>query len=300
VTRSDELDQKALASAKQYMGAVAWPTVILGMVVVLSYLATVALVLAGTLSLWFAVPAVAVLTYAAYTVVHDSVHGSITGNHESLRWINKALGLMAAWILMIPLTAHRHEHMAHHRHANDPVHDPDFAVERMRESVPAAIRAAMQITVGQFSHYFTYRWNKAPAKQNLVLCLEVAAAILPRLAVLVTGYWLEGLALFGIAWLVGVIVLLYLFAYIVHRPHQEVGRYLDTSTILVPGPLGKVLTWLWLFQNYHAIHHLFPRVPFYHYAKLYEEIDEVMAAKGAPVYSVTVRGLKPLSPGLAM
>jgi beta-carotene hydroxylase len=300
VTRSDELDQKALASAKQYMGAVAWPTVILGMVVVLSYLATVALVLAGALSLWFAVPAVAVLTYAAYTVVHDSVHGSITGNHESLRWINKALGLMAAWILMIPLTAHRHEHMAHHRHANDPVHDPDFAVERMRESVPAAIRAAMQITVGQFSHYFTYRWNKAPAKQNLVLCLEVAAAILPRLAVLVTGYWLEGLALFGIAWLVGVIVLLYLFAYIVHRPHQEVGRYLDTSTILVPGPLGKVLTWLWLFQNYHAIHHLFPRVPFYHYAKLYEEIDEVMAAKGAPVYSVTVRGLKPLSPGLAM
>jgi beta-carotene hydroxylase len=296
MTRADVLDQKALASARQYMGAVAWPTVILGVATVLLYVAAVAMVLAGLLSLWFAVPTIAILTYASYTVAHDSVHGSISGNHASLRWINKALGYMSAWILMIPLTAHRHEHMAHHRHANDPEHDPDFPVERMQESVTAAARAAIQITVGQFSHYFTHRWKKAPAEQNLLLCLEVAVALLPRLAVLVSGYWLEGLLLFGLGWLIGVMVLLYLFAYIVHRPHEQVGRYADTSTILVSGPFGKLLTWLWLFQNYHSIHHLFPRVPFYHYEKLYEEIEEIMAAKGAPVYRVTTNGLKPLSP----
>jgi beta-carotene hydroxylase len=298
VTKSDVLDQTALANARQYMAAVAWPTVILGLVAGLSYTATVAMALTGVLSLWWAVPIVAMVTYASYTVAHDSIHGSISGNRRSIRWINKALGYMAAWVLMIPLTAHRHEHMAHHRHTNNRVHDPDFPVGRMQDSVPAAVRAAMQIIVGQFSHYFKYRWKQAPARQNLVMCLEVAAAMVPRLAVLISGYWLEGLALFVLAWLIGVIVLLYLFAYIVHRPHERVGRYIDTSTILLPGPVGTLFTWLWLFQNYHSIHHLFPRVPFYQYAKLYAEIEAVMVAKGAPIYRVTLRGLEPLSPGL--
>ena len=293
MTDSDVLDQRALASARQYMAAVAWPTIILGLVAGVGYVTTIALALTGALSLWWAAPIVAMLTYASYTVAHDSVHGSISGNNPSLRWLNKALGYMAAWILMIPITAHRHEHMAHHRHTNDPERDPDFPVARMQDSPPAAARAALKITIGQFNHYFTYRWRQAPMKQNLLLCLEVVAALLPRLAVLVSGYWVEGMVLFGLAWLVGVVVLLYLFAYIVHRPHDQVGRYADTSTILLPGPLGTVLTWLWLFQNYHSIHHLFPRVPFYQYAKLYNEIEEIMAAKGAPVYRVTARGLEP-------
>ncbi len=296
MSKNDPLDQKALASAREYMGVVAWPTIVLGLLVGLSYFATVASALAGFLPLWLAFPLVAVLTYLSYTVAHESVHGSITGGHPSLRWVNKALGYMAAWILMIPLTAHRHEHMAHHRHANDPVDDPDFEVKQMQDSLPAAARAAVQITIGQFSFYFKNRWKKAPLQQNLLLCMEVAAALIPRLAVLMAGYWVEGLLLFVLAWIIGVIVLLYSFAYIVHRPHEQVGRYKDTSTILLPGPLGTLLTWLWMFQNYHSIHHLFPRVPFYQYAKLYTEIEEIMVAKGAPVYRITTRGLKELQP----
>jgi len=299
VTESDALDRKALTSARKHMAAVAWPTVVLGLVVGVSYFATVALALTGLLSLWLAVPVIAVLTYLSYTVAHESVHGSISGNNRSMRWANKALGYMAAWILMIPLTAHRHEHMAHHRNTNDREHDPDYPVARMQDSLPAAALAAVQITIGQFSHYFKNHWKTAPAKQNLVMCLEVVAAMLPRLAILASGYWVEGLALFLLAWLIGVTVLLYLFAYIVHRPHEQLGRYVDTSTILLPGPLGTLLTWLWMFQNYHSIHHLFPRVPFYRYATLYNEIEEVMAAKGAPVYQVTTRGLQPLSAGSA-
>ena len=281
------------------MPGVAWPTVILGVVVALAYLATVGAALAGALSLWFAVPIVAVLTYASYTVAHDSIHGSISGNHRSLRWLNRALGYMMAWIVMIPLTAHRHEHMDHHRHTNDPDKDPDYPVAGMQGSVVGAAKAAVQIVAGQFSHYFRHRWHQAPARQNIVLCIELLAAMLPRVAVFASGYWLEGLLLFGLAWLIGVMVLLYLFAYIVHRPHEQIGRYVDTSTIFLPGSIGTLLTWLWLFQNYHTIHHLFPRVPFYRYAKLYDEIEEILIAKGTPIYHVTARGLQPSSEGVA-
>ncbi len=299
MTESDVLDQKAVVAAKRYMSAVAWPTVILGFVVVISYVVTVALTILGVLSLWLAVPIVAALTYASYTVAHDSIHGSISGNNPSFKWLNRAMGYLAAWILMIPLTAHRHEHMDHHRHTNDPERDPDYPVAGMRGSVVGAVKAAIRIVYGQFSHYSRYRWRQAPARQNVVLFVETLAAAVPRIAVFASGFWLEGLLLFGLAWLIGVMGLLYLFAYIVHRPHDQVGRYVDTSTIVLKGPFGPLLTWLWCFQNYHTIHHLFPRVPFYHYARLYHEIEEILVAKGTPIYQVTARGLRSSPEGLA-
>jgi beta-carotene hydroxylase len=281
------------------MGMVACPTIILGMVLAASYIATVVMALTGILALWSAVPLVAVLTYASYTVLHESVHGSITGNDQSLRWLNKALGYMAAWIVMIPLTAHRHEHTAHHRYTNDETRDPDFHIGQMRNSPPALARAVVRAIVSQFRFYSENRWMKAPFNEKVHLCLEVAAAIMPRLAVMVAGHWVEGVALFVLGWLIGAIILLYLFAYVVHRPHEQVGRYVDTSTILLPQPLDTLLTWLWLFQNYHSIHHLFPRVPFYRYAKLYGELEDIMLAKGAPICRIAIRGLKASSPTLA-
>lgn len=294
MSKPDILDKQALASARQYMGEVAWLTVVLGLGLGTSYFVTVMMALAGVLSLWFAVPLVAVLTYLNYTILHEAAHGSISGNRKSLHWINEGLGYMAAWILMIPLTAHRHEHMAHHRHTNDAERDPDFHVGKMGRSIPAAARATLQACVHQFSYYAKNRWSRGASKQDVTLCLEIAAALIPRLAVLSAGYWIEGLALFVVAWLTGATVLLYLFAYVVHRPHEQEGRYVNTSTILISGPLGALLTWLWMFQNYHSIHHLFPRVPFYRYGQVYQEIEEIMAAKGAPIYRLTLRSGRPV------
>ena len=88
-------------------------------------------------------------------------------------------------------------------------------------------------------------------------------------------------------------VLMFLFAYIVHAPHQGVGRYLDTSTIIAPQRWNKLVTVAWGFQNYHSIHHLFPRIPFYHYKKVFDDIEEIMVAKGAPIYRLSWRGLRP-------
>ena len=299
MTKTDLLDRQAVASARQYMGMVAWPTIILGVVLGASYITTVVMALTGFLALWVAVPLVAVLTYASYTILHESVHGSITGNDQSLRWLNKTLGYMAAWIVMIPLTAHRHEHTAHHRYTNDATKDPDFHVGEMGESPLAMVRAVVRAIVRQFRYYSENHWATASSKEKTQLCIEVAAALVPRVAVMVAGYWVEGVALFVLGWLIGAIILLYLFAYVVHRPHEQIGRYVDTSTILLPQPLHGLITWLWLFQNYHSIHHLFPRVPFYKYAQLYGELEETMLAKGAPIYRITINGLRASSPTVA-
>lgn len=293
MNKPDLLDQQALASAKRYMGAVAWPTVILALAVFAGYGVTLVLGLTGVLSLWAATPILAGLTYLSYTVMHESLHGTISGSRQSLRWLNDGLGYMAAWILMIPLTAHRHEHLAHHRHTNESEADPDFHVGEMLNSPFAAVLAISKIFRGQFEFYLEHRRAKAPARQNLIFCMELSLAILPRLAILASGFWIEGVMLFGVAWLLGVSLTLYLFAYLVHRPHSDVGRYVDTSTVLMPGPMQPALNWFWVFQNYHSIHHLFPRVPFYQYEKLFREIESVMVAKGAPIYCLSASGLRP-------
>ena len=293
MNKSDPLDQQALEAAKQYMGRVAWPTVILGLVISISYVAIPALVATGVVSLALAVPLMAFLTYAAYTVMHDAVHGSNNGSHKPLRWLNEALVYAMGWILMIPLTAHRHEHLAHHRNTNKPDADPDFVVANMAKSPLHAARAAVDIMVGQYTYYRGNRWGKGPRKQDVFLCIEVCAALLPRLAFVAAGFWLEGLALFVLASVAGVALLMFLFAYIVHTPHQSTGRYVDTSTFVANGVLGTIVTALWGFQNYHSIHHLFPRVPFYTYRSLFGQIEEVMIARGAPIYQLSFKGIQP-------
>ena len=290
--RKDNLDLQALEVAKQHMGKFAWPTVALGLALLLAYLATPILVVMELMPLVAAVPLLAFLTYAAYTVLHDAAHGSISGSHTSLRWLNEAMGYIAAWIVMIPLTAHRHEHLAHHRHTNDPDNDPDACFTELTRSPLHAVRALTKMYAGQYLHYIRNRWNKGPKSQNLYLCLEVFFALVPRLAFVAMGFWVEGLALFVVAWSLGLMVLAYLFAYIVHTPHEAVGRYVDTSTIVVDGLTGRLVTLLWGYQNYHSIHHLFPRVPFYTYRTIFEEIEPVMLARGAPIYHLNVRGLQ--------
>ncbi len=290
--QNNYLDQQALDAARQYMGGFAWPTVIFAGAVCGGYLVTVLLAIAGLLPLWLASPLAAILTYLAYTVLHESVHGTISGSNPSLRRVNDALGYMAAWILMIPLTAHRHEHLAHHRNTNQPEGDPDFVMSKFLDSPLHLIRTAPRVFWGQYQYYLGNRWGRGPRSQDIALCLEIVAMLVPRAAVFAAGFAVEGVSLFLLAWLIGVSMVIYLFAYIVHRPHDAIGRYVDTSTILVEGPLEKVVTWLWVYQNYHSIHHLFPRVPFYRYPALFDQIERTMLARGAPIYRLGLRGLQ--------
>ncbi len=290
---TDTLDQQANKRAQNYMGKLALPTVALALSVFTGYAVTLALTLAGLCPLIVAVPVIAVLTYLTYTVLHESAHGSISGSHKNLRWLNEALGYIAGWIIMIPLTAHRHEHLAHHRHTNEPEADPDFVVSDITRSPFHAVWCATRVYLGQFTYYFKQRWQNAPRKQNIAFCLETALIIIPRVALLASPLWLEAVSIFGLAWLLGLGITVFLFAYLVHRPHENSGRFVDTSTIEASWrPLNKLITLLWVYQNYHSIHHLFPRVPFYQYPSLFSDISPIMQAKGAPIYELGIKGMR--------
>lgn len=291
-THNEHLDADASRKAKAYQGEFAWFTVVFGLLVIAAYISTPFLVVDGYLSLWLGSAFMVVLTYMAYTVLHDAAHGSISGSQSHLRWVNEWMGYGAAFVLMIPVTAHRHEHLTHHRNTNQGTDDPDHVVADMTESVFHAARSAAQVYLVQFRFYRQHRWANAPSKQNRQYLTEIAVAVGARILFMAQGYWFEGAVMLLVGGMGGVALLMYLFAYIVHRPHDAVGRYIDTAAIIPPAWCRGTITWLWLFQNYHAIHHLFPRVPFYHYRRLFEEIEPAMRANGAPIYRLTAQGLQ--------
>jgi beta-carotene hydroxylase len=287
-----ELDMKALVVAKNNMGEFAWPTVLLAVVVAVGYFGTMLAAASQLLPLWLAVALTALFTYAAYTVLHESVHGLIHGRYRSWYWLNNTLGYLAAFITMIPFTAHKHEHLVHHRNTNDTDKDPDFKVSEMSGSFWNAIKTSKALVFNQYRFYLDNCWDRACRADRARFVLEIAASLMVRIAFVMQGLWLEGFMLFIVGSGLGVITVVYLFAYIVHRPHSVTGRYVDTSTITAPGYMGKIITGLWLFQNYHSVHHLFPRVPFYKYTEVFNGIEEVMLLRGAPIYQLTPTGLK--------
>ena len=67
------------------------------------------------------------------------------------------------------------------------------------------------------------------------------------------------------------------------------GRFKNTTTFTFPGILDDIVTGLWLFQNYHAVHHLYPRIPFYRYRAVFQKIRPHMKENEANIVDVGQR-----------
>ena len=83
-----------------------------------------ALVLAarGSWTLWPAMAVLGVLEVALFTPLHESTHRT---PFQSL-WLNRAVGWLAGFVLILPPEGFRLFHLAHHRHTQDRDHDPEL------------------------------------------------------------------------------------------------------------------------------------------------------------------------------
>jgi len=278
-----QLELKANRAAKNYIGGTAWPTVLLGIGSIALYSATIVFVIAGHLPLWIGFVVNSLLVYAIYTVMHEAVHGNICGTDRHAKWINDVLGYVAGFMLAIPYKIHRAEHFAHHRDTNSDS-DPDqvFSGHGAFDVVWGSFKAIPN----QYKFYFSRVWPRASRPDKRTIIAEILVMNGARVALALAGFPLEALLLTVLANIAGNLITVTFFAWMVHYPHTEEGRYVDTSTYVFPKWINMPITWLWLFQNYHSIHHLFPRVPFFKYKDVFDEIRDVMEAMGAPIYDV--------------
>ena len=277
------LDVMAAKEAQRFMGVFALPTVIFAALFFIGYILTILSMLSGVMPWTVGFFLGAVLTYASYTIMHDAAHGSICGKKKSLKWLNNGLGYISGQIIFMPFIAHQQEHLAHHRHTNVAGQDPDLYATR--DSLWSLIRGTLIVGALQYKYYFQNCWRLAQTKDKIIVLLELIGMVGWRASFFIFGFWKLGLLILALNFAGGLILTTF-FVWIAHRPYKQTERYKNTNTYIFPGRLDDVVSWLWLFQNYHSIHHLFPKVPFYSYRNLYRKIEPVMVERGAPIIRV--------------
>ena len=273
-------EQQAQQVVIRHMGGFAWPTATLLVSCVMIYLACVVHLLTEPAFSWWALAGISFCSYAIYTPLHDAVHGAVTGTSLERRWINEWTGYIAAHFLGISFVAHRRSHLKHHRSTNHPVEDPDMVL-----SAEGAFQLVLTWLKGVPKEWlFALSFEHFTDAEKESVRREYGAIILSRLLLLVLCADLgTTLATLLCGQLIGNAVLVTLFAWAVHHPHAEQGRMKTTTVYQARSGLDTAMTLIWGYQNYHAIHHLYPKVPFFRYRALYRALEPYLLESGVPV-----------------
>jgi beta-carotene hydroxylase len=280
-------DRQALSLVKPYQGMVAWPTVFLALAIIAAFILVTALACLHLIPLWLGLVLNTLILYADQTPLHEACHGNIAGKDSRYLWINHAVGYACGTLLLHEYKAFRFMHLTHHRDTNNPELDPDHWVA-VRNPFLVFFRC---LTIVFWYHRYFWRHiafhPHVPGMRALATHIVILHAIYYSiaLALAVFGWWREVLMLWIFPHILASALIIYFFAYLVHKPHEVHERYRDTNVFWVKGKiLGPVVNWSYMFQNFHLIHHLFPRVPFYLYPKAFRSLKPVLDEEGAHIY----------------
>jgi len=220
--------------------------------------------------------------------MHEAAHGTVSRRY---RWLNEIVGwLCIAPFVIIPYSLWRWIHLQHHKHTNDPSLDPDHsdlpddsnALLHMLAVLPNYLRHVVaqrgSITCDCWLHAALY-WFMVVAALALGTCQGFGRSLLQ--------FWIAP-ALFAM------IACIYVFDYVPHHPVVATRReslYACTSVVggfFSPGKGSSswLLTCLLFGQNYHAIHHIYPTMPFYSYRKLWESHQGAFVKAGVPIVAL--------------
>jgi beta-carotene hydroxylase len=213
---------------------------------------------------------------------HEAMHSNIVPKGHRYYWVNELTGFIATIPIALGYGVARLTHMEHHSHTNDPELDPDFT-----DGAPNGWRAVLKTW-----------WNRQPGVEGSVhrykrivsdmnTPLSRRAALETSLLQLVMFGTLFGMAWSGFAieaallwWLprqVGLSWIRYWLSWAPHHP-QHRGRY--ESTRIFKSRWGH---WASMGMQFHAIHHLYPKIPNHRTKRAYFAMKDVLARRGMDV-----------------
>jgi beta-carotene hydroxylase len=280
-------DEKRIA--RELSPSIAWPTLVLAVALPASFAAVAGLCLARIVPLWACTPILAAISYAHYTLVHEAIHGNVVASPRSLAWVNTAVGWIGALGMGAGWPALQRTHVLHHSHTNTE-RDPDIFVkgtfaQLIRKWAVSAPLSLMPIFAFRFINPQRYkRLGGILSPTDIALTSAVTLLTLALLAVAIaTGQVLDWLFLWFLPTRLAILILNIFFQWLPHHPFDRTERYHNTRISLWFG--GTILL---LQQNLHLMHHLWPSVPFYNYARLYRALRPVLVAEGARIEGLRV------------
>jgi beta-carotene hydroxylase len=285
---ADFRDATKIARAHERL--IAWPTIVLCALVVGGFWSVAWLAATGQLSLWLAVLINAFFAYAAYTPAHEAVHGNVHrkagASQTDNTWLNNLIGALASSALLHNFPMHQLSHLAHHAHTNNPERDPDHWMA-VRGVMPVTLRAFGLIGAHYIAEFKLCFARSSDGKQRLIVGIAQNLLWFAAVAWLALRYqaWPALAATVLSAWL-GSAFLAFAFDWLPHYPHQSRERFLDTRCTQFHPYLNGLASAFFLYQNYHHVHHLWPRVPFHQYRAVHIKLESYLIGQGVEIQQI--------------
>eukprot|EP01138_Halocafeteria_seosinensis_P013707 gb/GECG01013998.1/.p1 GENE.gb/GECG01013998.1/~~gb/GECG01013998.1/.p1 ORF type:complete len:340 (+),score=20.33 gb/GECG01013998.1/:1-1020(+) len=226
------------------------------------------------------------LAFVHFTPMHDASHGAIATTKSGCKWINGVIGRVSATFLMAIYAPFKYLHIQHHRHTNDPHYDPDHYTTR--GSPPILLMKWFTIMGHYYKMYFPLLFR---GERNRAETVEVLLSISVKLLVICGSVWTGYGKMLFLLWCApattALALLAFSFDYLPHRPGVSREKYRSTAILKVTYDVLGIATLVLLYQNYHAVHHLWPWIPFYRYGAIYWEHQQELHRRGTPLRHLT-------------
>lgn len=274
---------------------VAIPTLLVWVISLLTWGAAtsvVALVSTGVLPaswVWVTVPVLAAVSFAMFTVLHESVH------HAAGRasWVNQWLGrlsmpFVSAWG-SYPMF--KYIHIEHHRNTNEDIHtDPDAWTEHGPAWQLPFRWLAMD---AWYLRFYLPRLGRRPRREARGFVINLLVVVAAMVALVATGFGWELLVVYLIPQRIAIGVLAWWFDWL---PHHDLGvsaRVDRFRATRVRVGWERVMTPLMFYQNYHLVHHIHPTIPFYRYVQAWRNTRDDYLDRNVPIATAWGRELSP-------
>jgi ferredoxin-NADP reductase/fatty acid desaturase len=238
---------------------------------------------------WLTVPMGAAVTFLMFSVLHEATHHAISTNTR----LNNLFGHLAipfvAGYTVFPML--QFIHIEHHRNTNEQKSvDPDaWTSEGPWWQLPFRW-ATIDLW---YLVFYLKRIRERPLKESVPTTLMFIAVTGLFSWGVGTGHFAEIAMLYLIPQRLGMLVLAWWFDYLPHHgltATQREDKY-QATRVRVGGE--TLLTPLFLYQNYHLVHHLHPSVPFYRYVQAWRRNEQAYLDRNAAISTWFGRSLTP-------
>jgi ring-1,2-phenylacetyl-CoA epoxidase subunit PaaE len=257
----------------------AWPTVALyvGTLALFAVNAYGFLVAGWPLPLTVAIGAA--VTFLMFSVAHESTHHAISTNTR----VNDLFGhlSMPFFVVWANFPLLKFIHIEHHRNTNEAkTIDPDaWCEEGPRWQLPLRW-ATIDLW---YLVFYVRRLRERPATER-ALSIGVLVGVMALFTALVaTGHGYELLWGYVVPQRIGILILAWWFDYLPHNGLEATQREDKYRATRVRVGGEALLTPLFVYQNYHLVHHLHPSVPFYRYVRAWRRNEQAYLDRNAAI-----------------
>jgi len=260
---------------------IAWGTLLLFIGIILAYVLVISYTAGGQISYPIATLICSYLAFASFTVMHDAGHGSIFKMGSTLKPIESLVGWIASIpMIIVPYRIFQKTHDRHHAFTNDPERDPDYISEQ---------KTWFGLLCNLYYTPIKYHIMSLTSLRQIKVISDTYPSSIAYIIVVygslialsLNGYLLEVVCFALIPVVIALFFLVMFFDYVPHHPHKSLGRYQNTRIFE-----GRIFNILLLGQNFHLIHHLYPRLPWYKYQGVYIDILPELERNGAPIETI--------------